>query len=56
MDRDIQIRELYACGESGDILKYSNNTYKNAVSHVKQDGKLGREFREYLYILGKRYS
>ena len=47
VDRDIQTRELYACGESGDILEYSNNTYKNTVSHVKQDGKLGREFREY---------
>ena len=46
VDRDIQIRELYACGAYGDILKYSNNNYKNTMSLVKQDGKLGREFRE----------
>ena len=47
VDRNIQVRELFTCGETGDILKYSNNTYQNTVSHVKQDGKLGREFREY---------
>ena len=29
------------------MLEYSKNTYQNTVSHVKLDGKLGREFREY---------
>ena len=33
--------------ETGDLLKYSNNTYQNTVSHVKLDGKLGRQFVEY---------
>ena len=47
VDRDIQIRELYTCGERGDLLQYSINTYQNTVSHVKQEGLLGREFREY---------
>ena len=47
VDRNIQVRELYACGETGDLLKYSNNTYQNTVSHVKLDGKLGRQFVEY---------
>ena len=47
VDRNIQIRELYSCGESGDLLRYSNNTYKNTVSQFKQDNMLGREFREY---------
>ena len=47
VDRDIQIRELYSCGESGDILEYSRNTYKNTVSRMKQDGKLSREIREF---------
>ena len=47
VDRDILVRELYTCGESGDLLEYSKNTYENTVSHVKQDGKLGRQFREY---------
>ena len=47
VDRDIQIRELYSCGESGDLLKYSRNTYTNTISHIKQDGMLGRPFREY---------
>ena len=47
VDRDILVRELYACGETGDLLEYSKNTYQNTVSHVKLDGKLGREFREY---------
>ena len=43
VDRDIQIRELYSCGEAGDILEYSRNTYLNTVSRIKQDGKLCRE-------------
>ena len=47
VDRNIQIRELYSCGERGDMLQYSNNTYKNTVSQFKQDNMLGREFREY---------
>ena len=47
VDRDIQVRELYASGERGDILLYSHNTYQNTVSHMKQDGKLGRQFEEY---------
>lgn len=47
VDRDIQVRELYSCGENGDLLQYSNNTYQNTVSHVKQDGKLGRQIREF---------
>ena len=47
VDRDILIRELYSCGERGDILHYSNNTYKNTVSHMKVQGKLGRQFKEY---------
>ena len=47
VDRDIQIRELHSCGESGDLLQYSRNTYRNTFSQIKQDGKLGRQFREY---------
>ena len=47
VDRDIQVRELYSCGESGDLLQYSRNTYQNTVCKMKQDGKLNREFREY---------
>ena len=47
VDRDIQVRELYTCGETGDLLQYSCNTYKNTVSHIKQGNKLSREFREF---------
>ena len=47
VDRDIRVLELYACGETGDLLQYSSNTYQNTLSHVKQDGKLGRQFREH---------
>ena len=47
VDRDILVRELYSCGETGDLLQYSNNTYQNTVSQVKQDGMVGRQFREY---------
>ena len=47
VDRDIQVRELYSCREKGNILKYSYHTYQNTVLHIKQSGKLGREFREY---------
>ena len=27
VDRDILVRELHACGETGDLLEYSKNTY-----------------------------
>ena len=47
VDRDIQVRELYSCGESGDLLEYSRNTYQNTVCKMKQDGKLSREIKEY---------
>ena len=47
VDRDIQVRELYTCGERGDILQYSNNTYQNTFSQVKQAGKLGRRIQEF---------
>ena len=47
VDRDIQVRELYTCGESGDLLKYSSNTYQNTVSHMKQDNTLSREIKEF---------
>ena len=47
VDRDIQVRELYTCGESGDLLQYSRNTYQNTVCKMKQDGKLSREIHEF---------
>ena len=47
VDRDILVRELYSCGETGDLLKYSRNTYQNTVSRMKQDEKLSREFSEF---------
>ena len=47
VDLDIQVRELYSCGEHGDLQQYSRNTYENTLSHIKQSGQLGREFREY---------
>ena len=31
VDRDIQVRELYSCGETGDVLNYSNSIYQNTV-------------------------
>ena len=47
VNRDIQLRELHACGETGDLLDYSRNTYQNTASHIKQDGRLGRQFHEH---------
>ena len=47
VNRDIQIRELYSCGESGDLLQYSRNIYQNTFCNIKQDGKLSREFQEH---------
>ena len=47
VDRSIQLRELYSCGESGDILQYSRNIYTNTTSRIKREGKLSREFREH---------
>ena len=35
VDRDIQVRELYACGESGDLLDYSRFTYMNTTCIMK---------------------
>ena len=47
VDRYIQVRELFSIGESGDILQYSNNTYKNTESRIKLEGNLGRQFKTY---------
>ena len=47
VDREIQVRELFSCGETGDILKYSKYTYENTVCRMKKDGKLSREIREF---------
>ena len=47
VDREIQVRELYSCGETGDLLKYSRHTYENTICRIKQDDKLSREIREY---------
>ena len=47
VNREIQIRELYSCGESGKLLEYSNNTYQNTTCRMKGDGKLSREISEY---------
>ena len=47
VDRDIQVRELYSVGESGDFLQYSRNTYQNTNCTMKVDGKLSRCFSEY---------
>ena len=47
VDRAIQLRELYSCGESGDLLEYSRNIYENTVSRIKLNGKLSREISEF---------
>ena len=47
VDRDIQIRELYTVGETGDLLQHSKNTYVNTSSQIKAQGKLSREFQEH---------
>lgn len=47
VDRDIQIRELYSSGESGDLLMYSKNTYQNTEASIKMGTKLGRQFRSH---------
>ena len=48
VDREIQVRELYAVGERGDYLQYSRNTYQNTDCTMKLDGKVSRCFREYM--------
>ena len=47
VDRTVQVRELYAAGERGDMLQYSKYTYQNTDSRIKIDGKLGRQFRTF---------
>ena len=46
VDREIQVRELFSIGESGDYLEYSKNTYTNTTAHMRQSKLLSREFRE----------
>ena len=47
VERNIQIRELYAIGERGDLLSYSRNTYQNTDCHLKLKDKLSRRITEY---------
>ena len=47
VDRDIQVRELFSIGESGDVLQYSKNTYQNTESRIKLEGNLGKQFKTY---------
>ena len=47
VERDIQVRELYAIGERGDILSYSKNTYKNTECQMKLKDKLSRKVVEH---------
>ena len=46
VNREIQVRELFSVGETGDYLEYSKNTYTNTTAHMKLEGHLSREFRE----------
>ena len=46
VEREIQVRELYAIGERGDMLQYSRNTYRNTECHLKQGNLLSRRVRE----------
>ena len=46
VEREIQIRELYAIGECGDLLKYSKNTYCNTECHIKERNTLSRRIVE----------
>ena len=41
------MRELYCNGERGDLLEYSNNTYKNTDCHIKLNDKLSRRVEEH---------
>ena len=47
VERDIQVRELYSIGETGDILSYSRNTYMNTECHMKMKQHLSRKIREH---------
>ena len=47
VEREIQIRELYSAGETGDLLMYSKYTYENTECHLKLNGKLSRRIAEY---------
>ena len=47
VDRDIQLRELYLAGETGDLLMYSNNTYQNTEAKIKMGDKLSRQFKSF---------
>ena len=46
VERDIQVRELYATGEQGDMLQYSRNTYRNTECHLKLENRLSRRVME----------
>ena len=45
VEREIQIRELYANGERADYLEYSKHTYENTDCHLTQNGMLSRRIK-----------
>ena len=47
VDRDIQVCELYAAGERGDLLEHSRNTYQNTGCSIKLGKNISRQFEEY---------
>ena len=47
VEREIQVRELFAVGERDSLLEYSKNTYKNTECHIKVEDKLSRRIVEH---------
>ena len=43
VEREIQVRELFSVGETGDYLRYSNNTYQNTECQIRHAGKIQQE-------------
>ena len=50
VDRNIQTRELYCAGITGQYWKASDYSYKNSFSKIKMNGELSSEFEEKLGV------
>ena len=50
VNRDIQTRELYCSGVTGQYWKASKYSYNNSVSKIKMNGKLSGELTEILGV------
>ena len=50
VNRNIQKRELYCAGETGQFWQASHFSYQNSLTHIKMNGQLSRSIEETLGV------